>query len=264
MSNKNQNMNFWSINKFVDASVKKDIIKFHNQGNIHFDKSFQSKLNFPPIPADVLASLEGYDTEISPFHHESIPCHTTTISKIKRRRSANVFSPEKILFSQLQALLSESFAANEALRRPYPSGGALYTVETLCCILESRVSSSPASGIYHYRPNLGTLQLLQAASEEEMRRQILAFEQKGMENTNFILIYIINLSKAVVKYRYRGYRLAFMEVGAMFQQAGLIANELGLNSKVSSSFNDHQLSKLLALDNFSFVPAVIQLFGKET
>ncbi len=263
MSNKNQNMNFWSVNKFVDSSVKKDVLKFHNKGNVHFDKTFQAKLNFPPIPADVLESLEGYDTEISPFHHDSIPCHTTAVSNIKRRRSANVFLSEKILFSDLQSLLTESFAANDVMRRPYPSGGALYTVETLCCILESRFNNGPASGIYHYRPSLGSLQLIQSASDEVIHKQILGFEQKGMENTNFILIYIINLSKAVVKYRYRGYRLALMEVGAMFQQAGLIANELGLNSKISSSFNDHQLAKLIGLDNFSFIPAVIQLFGKE-
>ena len=262
MSNEKQNTNFLNVNKFTNLKVKNDVLAFHNKGNIHIDKMFQSKLNFPPIALDILQGLEGYDTEISPFHHESIPCKTVESFKVKRNRSATHFSAEKISFSVLQTLLNEAFGANEALRRPYPSGGALYSVEALCCILQDRLLDGPETGIYHYRPSLHTLQLLQPATVEAINTHVLGIENENMKNVSFIFIYIINVPKALVKYRYRGYRVALMEVGAMFQQADLIAKELELCNKLSSSFNDHELAKFMALDNFSFVPAVMQLFGK--
>jgi len=259
---KKQNINFLSTNKYADLKVQQDILAFHNKGNIHVDKLFHSAIHYPPLPLNSLQSLEGYDTEINPFHYQSIPCESSRDITIRRNRSAAEFANTSIDFSLLQTLLNESFAANDNLRRPYPSGGALYTIEPLCLIFQERLVGAPQSGIYHYRANFKKLQLLKEAKTEDLIKHILDVETEKTHQANFILIYIINLSKAIVKYRYRGYRLAFMEVGAMFQQADLVAKELGLKNKISSSFNDFQVTKFIELDRVCFIPAVMQLFGK--
>ncbi len=259
--NKKQNVNFYNVNKHVDLKVKQDILRFHNKGNILIDNQFVPSLCFPPLPITVLQDLEGHDTEISPFHHESIPCTSTQNISIRRNRSASEFAATKIDFSILQTLLNESFAADDALRRPYPSGGALYTIEVLCCIFNEKLHESPVSGIYHYRSNLKKLQLLRETPSEEIIQRVLHAEPEKSREANFIFIYMINLPKAIVKYRYRGYRLAWMEVGAMFMQADLVAKELGLKNRLSSSFNDFEITKFAQLDSHSFIPAVVQLFG---
>jgi SagB-type dehydrogenase family enzyme len=259
--NRKQNINFYQTNKYVDLKVKKDILSFHNKGNILLDKPFFPAVSFPPLPLDVLQNLETLDTEINPFHHDSIPCTSIQKSAVRRNRSASDFTGQKIDFEILQTLLNESFAANEELRRPYPSGGALYTIEVLCCATNEKINQLPVNGIYHYRANLKKLQLLREVSYEKINQHVLSLEQEQGRKANFILIYVINLPKAIVKYRYRGYRLAWMEVGAMFMQADLVARELGLKNRLSSSFNDFEITKFAQLDAHTFIPAIVQLFG---
>ena len=171
------------------------------------------------------------------------------------------FSKEKMSFDLLQSLLCESFSADEQGKRPYPSGGALYPAETIAIIMGDRMTDSPQSGIYHFRPSLNTLQLLRHVSTEDLYDSIFIEDTKQLGTPCVAFVYVINLPKATVKYSYRGYRNAITEVGSMYQQADLVASSLGIKNRLSSSFSDDQLARFLELDSQVYLPITLQYFG---
>ena len=82
------------------------------------------------------------------------------------------------------------------------------------------------------------------------------------EHISFFLLYTINIAKISVKYRFRAYRLALLEAGAMTQQADLIAQQLGLHNKLTSALKDSEILKFCYLDRRSYILAIGQAFGK--
>lgn len=260
--NTHANANLLTINHYADNKVWQDVLALHHKGNIHVDKLFQGAINFPPLPYSTLLTLQGYDTEISPFHAHTLECQSLKKISVRQQHSAISFSSERLDFTIVQTLLNEAFASDDHLRRPYASASALYSIEVLCVLAQDRINGINHDGIYHYRPNLKKLQLLKEASYEVIKKHIITVEINEAQHANVILIYFINLPKAVVQYRYRGYRLALMEVGAMLQQADLVGQELNLQNKLSTIFNDLEIGKFVEIDRNTFLPAMLQFFGR--
>jgi hypothetical protein len=82
-----------------------------------------------------------------------------------------------------------------------------------------------------------------------------------IERAAFYVVYFINLKKAIFKYRSRGYRLALMEVGSMYQQMLRVAQDHGVGSRVLSGFSEYALAKNCGLDSRVLLPAIIQAFA---
>jgi SagB-type dehydrogenase family enzyme len=131
-------------------------------------------------------------------------------------------------------------------------------------IFAEKLNNSPPSGFYHYRPTLNVLQPIKTLPSEAMRKVLLHMELTKACAPAFALLYVGVVAKMLVKYRHRGYRYALMEAGSMYQQADLIGQSLGLRNKLYSGFNDHEILKLIGLDNMTFLPLVIQSFGGKT
>ncbi|KMV66839.1 hypothetical protein AI28_25700 [bacteria symbiont BFo1 of Frankliniella occidentalis] len=79
---------------------------------------------------------------------------------------------------------------------------------------------------------------------------------------HFALVYFMVYEKSLFKYRYRGYRMAMMEAGSMYQVAGMVADRLGLENRVWSAFTDTYVSKVLNVDIRTATPLIVQFFGK--
>src|SRR3990167_5955098 len=253
--------NLKTISGHVKLEMLDEVLSFHQKGNIIIDEKFNRRVAPYPIDLDQLAALERSDFEISPFHEDSISCASDKDKKILRNRTAKKFSDNMIDFNVTKNLLNHTFSSNKQGARPYPSGGALYTVEVIAIIFEDRLINSPKSGFYHFRPTLNALQPIKLADCNEMRQTLFRMDGLETQKPNFAFLYCMVLSKALVKYRYRGYRYSFMEAGSMYHQADLIAQSEGLINKIYSGFNDNELMKYIGLDRLTFLPLVIQSFG---
>lgn len=253
--------NIKTINANLTVEMVDEILYFHNKGNIFLDEKFKSHVMPHTLSLEQLHLLERSDFEIVPFHDADIDCQLIQELHIKRYRSAQTFKQCEIPFVDIINLLANAFAVGKEKSRPYPSGGALYPIEVICAIFSEKILNAPVSGFYHYRPHQQVLQLIKPVDSQVMRTVLFAMELKGVNSPNFAILYTATVGKMLVKYRYRGYRYALMETGAMFQQADLVAQALGMSNKLYSGFNDHELMKFIGLDRMNFIPFVIQSFG---
>lgn len=250
------------ISYWMNPELIENILLFHHKADLYLDQKFYRNIIHPPIPAEALALLQNSDLEVNPFHHGEIVCASSHKSTLRRNRTANNFSNKIIDFSQVSQLLNAAFASDADLSRPYPSAGALYPVEVFCVIFADRLHNPPCSGVYHFRSLTKTLQPIKIYEAEVMRSILFSMEMENARNPNMCLIYVAHIGKAVAKYRYRGYRYTLMEVGFMCHQADLVAQQLELKNKLYSGFNDYELLKFIDLDPITFVPLIIQSFGK--
>lgn len=177
--------------------------------------------------------------------------------KISRGRSLGFFKDNGAHdFATVSSVLNESFGAEtEDGLRPYPSGGRLYPVDVFLVIF---TDGDFKAGIYHYLANLAALEWIAAPRN---CLDIICGQDSPWGKPAFAIVYMANGPRMAVKYRFRGYRLALMEVGAMFQQAALVAANHALANRVVNSFSDHQLLKKFGLNPSLFLPLAVQLFG---
>jgi SagB-type dehydrogenase family enzyme len=256
---------FREIAKQSDQILLEDIIDFHTKGNLNIDKCFMEQIIHPPVDHELLQQIEFSDLNLSPFYKNSYPL-SKNINNLDLQRSstAQYFNKKNIPFSILEDLLENSFAANiNTKKRPYPSGGAIYPVDIIVGIFSNRFNNCPIiDGIYHFRPALHILQPINTTiNSTEILNTILTLDQPPTASPNFCILYFINLKKALLKYRYRGYRHALMEIGSMYQQADLAAKKLNLINKLYSGFNDYQVSRLCQLNLKLHLPIIVQSFG---
>lgn len=252
--------NLGKLNLFADEEVLDDILAFHQKTTYLLDQRFAKYGQFP-ISAQTLAQLEFTDNEVSPFFHDSIKLSSHSNVNIRRNYSNLNFTDKKMPFSDLSTLLTESFLADANNKRPYPSGGGLYPADVFVLLMQDRMIDAPASGVYHYRPSLGLMQQIKKTTTDELYSTVFAESVEQIGSPCVCFVYTINLQKAVVKYNYRGYRNAILEVGSMYQQADLVAQALSIRNRLSSSFSDQRMTKFLELDRQTYLPLVMQYFG---
>jgi SagB-type dehydrogenase family enzyme len=145
--------------------------------------------------------------------------------------------------------------ADQQGRRPYPSGGALYSAEMLVIAGEA-IEGVPPFSVAHYLPVSNRFELLPGQFDRESFKGI-----SSIKGASFYLAYFVILKKAIFKYRSRGYRLALLEIGSMYQQITNVAQEHGVASRVLAGFSEYEFTKNCGLDSRLLLPAAIQAFG---
>jgi len=175
-----------------------------------------------------------------------------------RAGSCQRFSSAPVSRQTLEQWLHESFS-HTGPRRPYASAGALYPVEILVWS-ESVSRSGLEPGIHHYLPREHALELLTDCAPS--LDSVLGPEgHKVMGTPAFSLFLVANLSRALFKYRSRGYRHALVEVGLMLRQSEHVGDALGLRSRIWSAFDDRRVIAEAGLNPTVFVACMAQLFG---
>lgn len=245
----------------IDNDVYQDIVKTFSKETIClFPLGNLAKAN---VQANVIKKVENTEYEISPFHKHDIDCNQTKTTSFFRKPSLSQFSNKRMDFEVLKQFLVNSYAVDETGRRPYPSGGALYPVEPLVFIFEDRVDkfNEYPSGCYHFRPVSKTLQLIKKFNSSWLYDDLLLAYLDKNHLPTFGVVYMAHIGKTIFKYRYRGYRHALIEVGAMCQVASTVAQEIGVRSTIWSTFSEYQLLQELDLDYALFMPIMMQFFG---
>jgi SagB-type dehydrogenase family enzyme len=125
------------------------------------------------------------------------------------------------------------------LRRPAPSGGALYPIEAY-------VALADPAGLYHYDAAHHALDLVRAGDCRALLRTSLACPPAGVPDVLVVLAAVF--WRNGFKYRDFAYRLHCQEVGVLAAQALTLGQALGLDTAVHLRFDDSVGQELLGLD----------------
>jgi SagB-type dehydrogenase family enzyme len=185
-----------------------------------------------------------------------------------RQPSAARFDPAPLEFAAVMALLARTLVSQpsqpRAARMPYPSGGALYPVLPFLCRTSHAVADWPAGqDVFQVLPFSRSLSPLPVRADASTLLAALSGDAAGtLGQPAFALVYAVHLDKALFKYRYRGFRLAQMEVGSMYQRVTEQAQAVGLASRVWAGFSDCRVASRLGIDATQLLPMVVQFLGQ--
>lgn len=172
---------------------------------------------------------------------------TTPLSEaIVRRTSAkegdagSMITPETI-----GTLFGLSIARHHnSTRRLYPSGGALYPVETY---LVSMHLGSQNGAVFHYNPTEHSLELL-TELPPDFSLDTLARKPSDLDRSALVVFTGV-WERSSSKYGDLAYIHTLIEAGHMSQNILLVATSLGIQARPYAGFNDEHLIRLLDLDS---------------
>ena len=87
-------------------------------------------------------------------------------------------------------------------------------------------------------------------------------ENQEFADFDFAIFYSTLAAIPIAKYGARGYRLAMVEAGSMYQLASQIAQSVSLQNRVWGGLDDEGLSIALGIDPRAVWPLVCQIFGR--
>ena len=181
------------------------------------------------------------------------------VHALEQRHSTNSIDKKNALeLDHVKELLGYSLRKREKGGRPYPSGGALYPIETY--VIVQNVKDLP-QGVYHYDPHENALEELWNIP---MPLQVFA-EKYGASWANdapLIILFTGMWERSAVKYDDFAYFLGLVEAGHMAQNILLIASARGLATCPLGGFDDDAVTKLLDLDEREEKPIYAIAIGK--
>lgn len=141
-------------------------------------------------------------------------------------------------------LLGHSLKKREhSTKRPFPSGGGLYPVETY---LFGAIDQSSLPAVFHYEPSAHALEKLW-----DLPKQFSIKELYRVPETLYFSAFLVFTSvwqRSSAKYGELAYSHGLVEAGHMSQNILLVATALGLESRPIAGFNDELIIRELDLD----------------
>jgi len=241
--------------QFVDPDVETVVRTFHQHCFSCAGSTLENRVSTPYLTLEDLMSAEAKETRFSHISKildgSSIPSQST----ISRWPSMTSGRPSPIPFQTIASIMGSAVGSDGIGRRPYPSGGALYSAE-MVLVFGDTIEGVPAFSVGHYLPVTNRFELLPGRFDRAKFDAI-----SSIKGVSFYIAYFVNLKKATFKYRSRGYRLALLEIGSIYQKIIGAAQEDGLASRVLAGFSEYEFTKDCGLDSRLLLPAVIHAFG---
>jgi len=196
--------------------------------------------------------IGSHKTKLIPFEDKN----KYLIKIFQSRRSSRQYLGTAMPFEKLSQILQCSMGTiNEEtekyqgdMRRVYPSGGALYSVDAY--LLVKNVNGLE-QGVYHYCPRGNELSLIRS---ENLALQSYLYDQPQFENlletTNVAIILCGFFEKSYFKYGERAWKLALLEAGHIAQNFYLTCaedSEVGICGH--GGFHNSTLLPLLELNS---------------
>lgn len=266
---KNTELSPFEIAKFIDANAYNDVVEFHAKTTYSTFNGLDPRCYLSSAIGANLERLMSTELKLNSgfkIDHLINKKSDADISLIRNKSAEDFNERTGVEFDVIERLLTNSFSAisGDSNRRPYPSGGALYPVEVFLCMTSKNIFGKPLSGsIFHYCPLSNGFEIISSEDENEVLDVISGYDETTLGHPQFAFVYTVFFDKAVVKYKNRGYRLALLEAGSMYQQADLCAKELGLKNRVWAGFTDYQVAKLLKVNPKHLMPLAVQFFGHD-
>jgi SagB-type dehydrogenase family enzyme len=143
------------------------------------------------------------------------------------RRSRRNWAPAPIAFAAFSDLLWLSARNRENGHRPYPSGGAAYSLE-LYPILGFDAVDTLGAGVYRYLPEAHALELMSPFDADFLPFLAAAGRAMGTPPPPASLVLTSRYARQSEEYGRLAYSLILKEVGCLFQTLYLAAESLGL------------------------------------
>ncbi|MEO0732695.1 MAG: SagB/ThcOx family dehydrogenase [Bacteroidota bacterium] len=144
--------------------------------------------------------------------------------------------------------------------RNIPSPGGLYPLEVYVVCLRSQ--NDP--GLYHFRPDECSLEILETGDHmEDLRRMIYAEPYINLPNSGVVVITTGIIERMSIKYGERGYRFMLHESGFLAMTMSLIAESLGLGSCMVGGYRDDEINQFLDVDGVFETVQNILIIGKK-
>jgi SagB-type dehydrogenase family enzyme len=197
--------------------------------------------------------LEGSQEALAPI--------STAVADIAARRASAL--PQRgrreVVFPELSSLLEAMYASEPDARRPVASGGALYPLVIHVVVPTEVAPLRP--GLWWYDPVAAELRLLR--SDRLDLDDVLLPEpvSDALVAAGGPVVFIsANLDRTSRVYANRGYRWALIEVGAVLQNAYLVAAELDVPVRAIGGFLDERTHAFLELPDHVW-PMLAVLLG---
>lgn len=182
---------------------------------------------------------------------------------LRRRRSAAAVEPARMRLEDLATILAATYLAGEVapgmIRRPVPSGGALYPLELYVLVLAVDGLERCA---YHYHPFRHRLERLAPLDPADVRRGLV--DPELVDTASALLVVTAMFWRSRFKYGTRGYRFAFLEAGHAVQNAILAATSLELAALPLGGFYDRRIDELVGADGLDEATVYALLLGGAT
>ena len=179
---------------------------------------------------------------------------------LARRRSGLGAERRPLTLSELATVLGASYAAapdgEGALRRPVPSGGALYPLELYVVAL---AVEGLDQGALHYDPFRHRLAELSSVSPADVRAALV--DATLVDRASALLVVTAMFWRSRFKYGARGYRFALLEAGHVVQNAVLAATARELPALPLGGFFDRRLDGLVGADGLDESSVYALLLG---
>lgn len=172
------------------------------------------------------------------------PIEASLTNTIDKRRSAQSGDPAKpLLIGELGALLGHALRKRESsVSRQYPSGGALFPIETYLIT----TSLNQTGAVLHYNPTLHALERLWNVPHDFDIKALTRNPEWLLPNT--LIVFTAVWSRSSAKYGDLAYQHALIEAGHMSQNILLLATALNLEARPYAGFNDDLIAELLEID----------------
>lgn len=167
-----------------------------------------------------------------------------TEALVQRRSYIEGSLDKKISIQKFGTLLGAALGKNpDTVHRNYPSGGALYPIETY--IITNAIEGLSQS-VLHYNPTKHALEILWPTAKD-LSIKSLAPNPKDLQFSTLIVFTSV-WRRSSAKYGDFTYTLALLEAGHMSENILLVAGATGLKARPMAGFNDEAISILLDLD----------------
>ena len=143
--------------------------------------------------------------------------------------------------------------------RSVPSGGALYPLEIYLYMNNSVLNK----GMYHYRPDLNALEIIDDKDYiQEVRDNMVAEPYINILSSSCIIFISSVSERALLKYGERGYKFILQEVGFVCQNISLTCTAINLASCMVGSFVDDRINEFIRADGTLETIQGIIIIGK--
>lgn len=196
------------------------------------------------VPQGIHKTYPRMDVIILPSP-QHIPMSLTQVLE-KRNSYSTGGTNSTMSLDTLGTLLGTALKKREGVKkRNYPSGGALYPIETY--ILTNALKDNGKYPIvFHYNPTQHSLEKLWAVpADVPLQNLIQKFDTLSF---SAIIVFTSVWKRSSAKYGDFTYTLALLEAGHMSENILLTAAALNLNARPMAGFDDQALTTLLELD----------------